>query len=297
MVVTSESVVLKTEFPGMSVWHRGKVRDIYDLGDRLLMVATDRISAYDVVLPNGIPGKGRVLTQLSVWWLKQLEGLVPHHLISTKVEDLPPACHPFKDQLEGRITKKLKPLPVECIVRGYLSGSGWSEYQKSGTVCGEKLPSGLVESSRLPLPIFTPSTKVERGHDENISFARMGAMLGDSALAERVREVSLAIYQKACELAEPKGFIIADTKFEFGTDSAGRLVLIDEVLTPDSSRFWPKDQYQPGRPQPSFDKQLVRDYLTSISWNQQPPAPVLPEEIVKKTSEKYEEAYRRLTSP
>lgn len=295
-MMTTESVVLQTDFPGVPVTNRGKVRDLYDLGDRLLMVATDRISAFDVILPTGIPGKGRVLTQLSAWWFGQMADIVPHHLISTKTSDLPEAFQPYQGLLEGRImiVKKVIPLPVECIVRGYLSGSGWMEYQQHGTVCGQSLPKGLVESSKLAEPIFTPSTKAQKGHDENISFERMVEILGNQAVADRVRQTSLKVYQRGCRLAEAKGIIIADTKMEMGLAEGGML-LIDEVLTPDSSRFWPQDRYRAGQPQPSYDKQFVRDYLLSMKWNKQPPAPALPDEIVRKTTEKYQEAFQRLT--
>jgi len=296
-MISLAPVVLKTEFPGLPAINRGKVRDLYDLGDRLLLVATDRISAFDVVLPTGIPGKGRVLTQLSTWWFQQMTGVTPHHLISTKTEDLPKEFQPYRTQLEGRImiAKKVKPLPVECIVRGYLSGSGWLEYQKTGTVCGQALPKGLTESARLEWPIFTPSTKAEKGHDENISFEKMVEILGNETLAKKVRDIALAVYQRGCDLAEPNGIIIADTKMEMGLMGT-ELILIDELLTPDSSRFWPKDQYRAGTSQPSFDKQFVRDYLLSIKWNKQPPAPALADDIVRKTSEKYQEALTRLTA-
>lgn len=293
----NEKVVMKTEFPDLPQPRRGKVRDIYDLGDKLLIVATDRISAFDVVLPNGIPGKGKVLNQISRHWFEQTRDIIPNHLISTEVDDYPQAFRKHRDVLEGRsmLVKKTKPLPVECIVRGYLSGSGWNEYQRGSSVCGIPLPSGLVESSRLEEPIFTPSTKAEEGqHDENITFEKTTEILGRD-LAERVREVSIALYNRAREIAETKGIIIADTKFEFGIDEdSGELILIDEALTPDSSRFWPNDGYQPGRSQSSFDKQFVRDYLTSIKWNKKPPAPSLPSEIIEKTTEKYIEALERL---
>ncbi len=291
------SIVTKTEFTGLPVPKRGKVRDIYDLGDKLLIVATDRISAFDVVLPNGIPQKGRVLNQVSKYWFGKTRDIVPNHLISTEVSDYPEVLWKHRDVLEGRsmMVKKARPLPVECIVRGYLSGSGWKEYQMSQSVCGIPLQSGLVESSKLEKPIFTPSTKAEEGqHDENISFEKTVQILGRD-LAERVREISIALYSRARNIAEGKGIIIADTKFEFGIDKdSGELILIDELLTPDSSRFWPKDEYEPGRPQRSFDKQFVRDYLISIGWNQKPPAPYLPADVIEKTTEKYIEALRRL---
>lgn len=291
-------IVIKTEFPELSTPKRGKVRDIYDLGDKLLIVATDRISAFDVVLPDGIPQKGRVLNQVSKYWFGKTRDIIPNHLISTDIDDYPEPIRKHRDILEGRsmMVKKARPLPVECIVRGYLSGSGWKEYQRSRSVCMIPLPAGLVESSKLKEPIFTPSTKAEEGqHDENISFEKTVEILGKD-LAERVREISIALYSRARDIAEGKGIIIADTKFEFGIDKdSGELILIDELLTPDSSRFWPKDEYEPGRPQRSFDKQFVRDYLTSIGWDQKPPAPSLPPDVIEKTTEKYIEALRRLT--
>jgi phosphoribosylaminoimidazole-succinocarboxamide synthase len=294
-------VVLETRLEGLQLKGKGKVRDIYDLGDFLLIVATDRISAFDVVLPNGIPGKGAVLTQLSAFWfhrLSEYEDILWNHFITADVADFPQSCHRHRSVLEGRsmLVRKAAPLPMECIVRGYLSGSGWADYQRSGEICGQTLPKGLVESQKLPAPIFTPSTKAEAGtHDTNISFTAMESLIG-SDVAKLVREVSLKIYQRASEYAESKGIIIADTKLEFGLDpSSGQPMLIDEVLTPDSSRFWPRSDYAPGRSQPSFDKQFVRDYLTSIKWNKQPPAPVLPDEVVRQTSERYREAFRLLT--
>lgn len=288
-------VILKTEFESLGPKISGKVRDIYDLGEHLLLVATDRISAFDVVLSQGIPGKGFVLTQMSVFWFDLIwnkEKIVPHHLVSTDVSDFPKACHRYKDVLSGRsmLVKKALPLPVECIVRGYLSGSGWKEYQKKGTVCEEELPKGLLESGRLPQAIFTPSTKATQGHDINISFEKMKSSV-DPSLADKVKTLSLQIYQTASALSEKKGIIIADTKLEFGLDvKTQEVLLIDEVLTPDSSRFWPEKFYSPGKPQPSFDKQFVRDYLDSISWDHLPPAPPLPSDIIEKTSEKYFEA-------
>lgn len=295
----SGPLVQETNFEGLGPKKSGKVRDIYDLGDALLLVATDRISAFDVVLPDGIPGKGYVLTQLSrFWfeWLGSVEKHFGHHLISTDIEKFPKACHRFKDSLEGRsmLVKKAKPLPVECIVRGYLSGSGWKEYRESGKICGMPLPSGLTESEKLPEPIFTPSTKAAEGHDENISFDRMKEMTGET-LAVEAKSMSLAIYKRASEFARSRGIIIADTKLEFGEDyRTGRLFLIDEVLTPDSSRFWPADGYVSGRPQASFDKQFVRDYLDSLHWDHRPPAPNLPKDVIQKTSDKYFEALERL---
>jgi phosphoribosylaminoimidazole-succinocarboxamide synthase len=294
-------VVLETRLEGLQRKGKGKVRDIYDLGDFLLIVATDRISAFDVVLPNGIPGKGAVLTQLSAFWfhrLSEYEDILWNHFITADVADFPQSCHRHRSVLEGRsmLVRKAAPLPMECIVRGYLSGSGWADYQRSGEICGQTLPKGLVESQKLPAPIFTPSTKAEAGtHDTNISFTAMESLIG-SDVAKLVREVSLKIYQRASEYAESKGIIIADTKLEFGLDpSSGQPMLIDEVLTPDSSRFWPRSDYAPGRSQPSFDKQFVRDYLTSIKWNKQPPAPSLPDEVIRQTSERYREAFRLLT--
>jgi len=293
-----KDVLLETRLPNVPLYKRGKVRDLYDLGDHLLIVATDRISAFDVVLPTGIPGKGRILTQISRYWFSVTRDLVPNHLLSTEVEDFPAVLTPYREILAGRsmLVKKAKPLPVECIVRGYLAGSGWKEYQASGTVCGITLPPGLQESARLEEPIFTPSTKAEGGaHDENIPFERTVALLGRD-LAEQVKGLSLALYRRAREVAERKGILIADTKFEFGIEEGdGRLLLIDELLTPDSSRFWPKDAYVPGRSQQSFDKQFVRDYLESIGWDKRPPAPPLPDEIVRKTAERYAEALARLT--
>jgi phosphoribosylaminoimidazole-succinocarboxamide synthase len=273
------------------------VRDIYDLGDKLLIVATDRISAFDVVLPNAVPEKGKVLTQISKYWFAQTRGIIPNHLISADVADYPAECRRHAAVLEGRsmLVKKTEPLPVECIIRGYLSGSGLKEYQATGSVSGIKLPSGLTEASRLPEPIFTPSTKAEVGeHDVNIDFETVVKLVG-KGIAVTVRDTALAVYRRACELAEPKGIIIADTKMEFGIYQ-GDVILIDEVLTPDSSRFWPKNGYQVGVSQKSFDKQFVRDYLLSLTWNQKPPAPVLPEDVVRKTSEKYLEVLRMLTS-
>jgi phosphoribosylaminoimidazole-succinocarboxamide synthase len=281
--------------PGLSLWRRGKVRDVYDLGDRLLIVATDRISAFDVVLPSGIPAKGIVLTQLSLFWFDLLGHVVPHHVVSADVSEYPADLRRHRDQLEGRsmIVHKTVPLPVECVVRGYLVGSGWKDYRATGSVCGNPLPAGLQESQRLDPPLFTPSTKAEAGHDENISFAQVEAALGSPRAAE-VRDVSLEIYRRARAHAEERGIILADTKFEFGVRD-GRLVWIDEALTPDSSRFWPRDGYAPGRGQPSFDKQYVRDYLETLAWDKSPPGPALPAEVVQRTRDKYLEAYARLT--
>jgi len=290
-------VLLRTEFKEISILHRGKVRDIYDLGKHLLIVATDRISAFDVVLPDGIPHKGRVLNQISAHWFKTLEDIVTHHMVTTELEGFPGIPRAVGEKLRGRamVVKKAKSLPVECIVRGYLSGSGWNEYQEKGSVSGIPLPAGLKESQKLPAPLFTPSTKAQVGvHDENIDFAAATRELGKK-LAEEVRSASLQIYQKAAAVAEKKGIIIADTKFEFGLGEGGKLILIDEALTPDSSRFWPADGYVPGGAQKSFDKQFVRDYLLSIRWDKKPPAPNLPAEVIQRTSEKYREAFERLT--
>jgi phosphoribosylaminoimidazole-succinocarboxamide synthase len=282
---------------GLRLFNRGKVRDIYDLGDNLLLVATDRISAFDVILPTLIPGKGKILTALSEFWFGIIKDIIPNHLITTRFDHFPATCLPHRDRLEGRsmLVKKSTPAPVECIVRGYLTGSGWKDYQNTGTVCGIPLPKSLVEASRLGQPIFTPSTKAAIGaHDINISFDDMVAKLGKKS-AEAMRDASTAIYQRASELAEKKGIIIADTKFEFGFE-ADQVILIDEVLTPDSSRFWPADGYRPGKTPDSFDKQFVRDYLLNLPWDMKSPPPQLPPEIVKKTQEKYAEALRRLTA-
>ena len=287
--------VLQLDLPGIKKIKSGKVREIFDLGDRLLLVASDRISAFDVIMPNGIPQKGAVLTQISFFWFDRFVSLVPNHLLA-KANDPPPKnLQPFADKLARRtmIVKKAKPLAIECIVRGYLSGSGWKEYKKSQTVCGIKLPGGLTESAELPEPIFTPSTKAEAGHDENISFEEACKIVGKD-LATQASDLSLKIYKAGRDYARQRGIIIADTKFEFGI-SDGKLILIDEVLTPDSSRFWPADQYQPGKGQPSFDKQFVRDYLETLDWNKTPPGPVLPADVVAKTSAKYLDAYERLT--
>jgi phosphoribosylaminoimidazole-succinocarboxamide synthase len=272
----------------------GKVRDIYELPDQLLIVATDRISAFDVVMPNGIPDKGRVLTQISAFWFGLLADAVPNHLISTALKDLPDDCQ--DEEIEGRfmLCRKCKVVPIECVVRGYLAGSGWKEYKESGTVCGIALPEGLKQCSELPEPIFTPSTKAQRGHDENISFDQAAGLVGLEMMT-RLRDRSLELYKTGRAYAAERGIILADTKFEWGTDDRGELRLIDEVLTPDSSRFWPADQYKPGRDQPSFDKQFVRDYLDKIKFNRTPPGPVLPADIVQKTRAKYIEAYTRLT--
>ena len=292
----SESVALNTDFKDLTLLSRGKVRDIYDLNDMLLIVATDRISAFDVILPNGIPYKGKVLSQMSAYWFEVMGELTPHHLISIDTKDFPSVCQKYESSLKGRsmLVKKAKPLPVECVVRGYLAGSGWEEYQDGGSICGIPIKEGLKESSQLEKPIFTPATKAELGdHDENITFEKTKEIVGDK-LAERLKEVSLALYKRGSTMARKKGIIISDTKFEFGLLNED-LILIDEVLTPDSSRFWPEDEYEPGRSQKSFDKQFVRDYLLTLTWDKTPPGPNLPEEIIKKTSERYLEAFRRLT--
>ena len=291
-----DTVLLRTDFPDLELYASGKVRDVYRLGqEHLLFVATDRISAFDCVLASGIPHKGRVLTQISLFWFEFLGGLVPNHLVTAEVDRYPAAVHKYADQLQGRSMMVVRGdmVPVECVVRGYLSGSAWKEYKASGRVCGIELPAGLQESDPLPEPIFTPATKAVTGHDENISFEQMARLVG-SELSRKLRDLSLQIYGKAAAYARQKGIIIADTKFEFGSTPAG-ITLADEVLTPDSSRFWPADKYQPGRAQDSFDKQYVRDYLEEIRWNKQPPAPALPPEVARKTSEKYVEAYRWLT--
>jgi phosphoribosylaminoimidazole-succinocarboxamide synthase len=295
MATQTNEPLLHCELPGIKKIKSGKVRDIFDLGDRLLFVASDRISAFDCIMPNGIPRKGEVLTQISYFWFAQNEGFQPNHLISRAGQPLPPALQPFGAQLTRRamVVKKAQPLAIECVVRGYLAGSGWKEYREQQTVCGIRLPLGLKESSELPEPIFTPATKAETGHDENISFEQAARIVGQD-IAERARTASLKIYNFARDYARKRGIIIADTKFEFGLLD-GQLILIDEVLTPDSSRFWPADQYLPGKGQPSFDKQFVRDYLETLDWNKTPPAPALPPEVVARTSAKYLEAYERLT--
>jgi phosphoribosylaminoimidazole-succinocarboxamide synthase len=287
--------LLQIDLPGIPKIRSGKVRELFDLGDAFLMVATDRISAFDCIMPNGIPRKGEVLTQISHFWFEKFATLVPNHLLAKPGDPLPTALLPFRELLDRRsmIVKRAKPLAIECVVRGYLSGSGWKEYQQSQTVCGIKLPEGLTESAQLPEPIFTPATKAETGHDENISFARAVEIVG-ADVAEQARAFSLQLYRAACAHAHDRGIIIADTKFEFGMFE-GKLILIDEVLTPDSSRFWPADSYEAGGGQPSFDKQFLRDYLERIHWNKQPPAPPLPDYVVQKTQEKYLEAYLRLT--
>ena len=287
-------ILLKTNLPGFALHGRGKVRDIYRVGGDLLIVATDRISAFDYILASGIPDKGRVLTQLSLFWFDFLRDVMPNHLLATRVEDFPEGLHPFANQLQGRsmLVKRAKMIEVECVARGYISGSGWKDYKATGAVCGMPLPAGLAESGRLPEPIFTPASKAESGHDENISFENVVNSIGRE-LAEKLRFLTLDIYSRAAAYAESKGILIADTKFEFGLVD-DQLVLADEVLTPDSSRFWPMDKYKAGGAQQSFDKQYVRDFLESIQWNKRPPAPSLPPEVAERTSEKYKEAYRML---
>jgi phosphoribosylaminoimidazole-succinocarboxamide synthase len=287
--------ILQLDLPGIKKVRSGKVREVYDLGESFLLVASDRISAFDVIMPNGIPRKGEVLTQISHFWFEKFADLVPNHLLAKANDPLPANLQPYAAQLARRsmIVKKAKPLAIECIVRGYLSGSGLKEYKKSQTVCGIQLPAGLVDSSELPEPIFTPSTKAEAGHDENISFEEACKIVGTD-LATQARDLSLKIYKAGRDYAKQRGIIIADTKFEFGLFE-GKLILIDEVLTPDSSRFWPADKYAPGRGQPSFDKQFVRDYLETLTWDKTPPGPTLPAEVVAKTSATYLEAYERLT--
>jgi phosphoribosylaminoimidazole-succinocarboxamide synthase len=286
--------LFQTDLPGIPLLARGKVRDIYDLGDSLLIVATDRLSAFDVVIPTPIPDKGKVLTQLSVFWFEKLHGIVPNHILTAT--DFTGDLAPYATELAGRsmLVKRTEPIPIECVVRGYLSGSGWKDYQKTGKVCGIPLAAGLTESAQLPEPIFTPSTKATTGHDENISFEEAATTIGES-LALRLRDVSIEIYKRAAAYAAARGIIIADTKFEFGLGPGQELIWIDEALTPDSSRFWPADEYVPGRAQPSFDKQYVRDYLERIGWNKQPPAPALPAEVVAATRARYREAYERIT--
>jgi phosphoribosylaminoimidazole-succinocarboxamide synthase len=293
--VILETVILHTDLPGIEKHAQGKVRDVYRVDGHLLIVATDRISAFDYILPTGIPDKGRVLTQLSIFWFDFLRDVTPTHFLTANVDEYPAALRPFRSQLEGRsmLVKRAQMVEIECVARGYLAGSGWKEYQAHGTVCGIPLPAGLRESDRLPAPIFTPSTKAQSGHDENISFATMCSMVG-AELGARLRDLTLQIYSRAAAYAETKGVIIADTKFEFGFVN-GELVLGDEVLTPDSSRFWPAESYRPGGAQLSYDKQYVRDYLESIHWDKKPPAPPLPDEVAAKTSEKYRQAYQVLT--
>ena len=290
-----EQILLATEYKDLKLFRRGKVRDVYDLGERLLIVSSDRISCFDVVLPSGIPYKGKVLTALSLFWFDFIKGIVPHHLITADVNEYPKELQKHKKELQGRsmLVLKTKPLPVECVVRGYLSGSGWKEYKEKQSVCGIKLPGGLKESDKLPTIIFTPSTKENKGHDINVDQKYVEMQIGKE-VADKILRLSIEIYSAASDYALKKGIIIADTKFEFGLCN-DELVLIDEILTPDSSRFWPKDHYKPGQGQPSFDKQFVRDYLETLDWDKNPPAPKLPEDIIKKTSEKYLDVYKKLT--
>lgn len=293
--MANNDTLLSLDLPGIKKLRSGKVRELFDLGDSYLMVASDRISAFDVIMPNGIPRKGEVLTQISHFWFEKFASLVPNHLLAKAHDPLPAQLQPYADKIARRsmIVKKAKPLAVECIVRGYVVGSGWKDYQKTGAICGIKLPAGLKESSELVEPIFTPSTKAETGHDENISFAEAEKIVG-AEVARQARDLSLKIYTAARAYARERGIIIADTKFEFGLFD-GKLILIDEVLTPDSSRFWPADQYAPGKSQPSFDKQFVRDYLETLDWDKTPPGPRLPDDVVAKTAAKYLEAYEKLT--
>jgi phosphoribosylaminoimidazole-succinocarboxamide synthase len=294
-LLLSTAPLLNTELEGLTLHRRGKVRDVYEIDDRLLIVATDRISAFDYVLGSGIPDKGKVLTQLSGFWFDRMGDLVPHHLISMDVQAFPEPARRHADQLRGRtmLVRKTDPVPIECVARGYLSGSGWKEYQQTERVCGIALPPGLRESDRLPAPIFTPATKAESGHDVNISEEEAARLVG-ADLVSRLKKLTLEIYSRGVAHAESKGIVIADTKFEFGL-AGNEIVLIDEVLTPDSSRFWPRDQYEPGHGQPSFDKQYVRDYLEAIKWNKQPPVPSLPDDVIRRTREKYIDAFRLLT--
>lgn len=295
--MNKETPLLTTNLPQLNLYNRGKVRDIYEINDHLLIVTTDRISAFDVVLPNGIPYKGKVLTALSEFWFQYTSDIIENHLITTHLDQMNNSnIMQYKDILQGRsmLVKHVKVIPVECVIRGYLAGSGWAEYQKTQSVCGIKLPSGLKESDKLPEPIFTPATKATTGHDENISFANVIDLIG-RRLAEELKEKSINIYLKASDYARNRGIIICDTKFEWGITKDNNTILIDEVLTPDSSRFWPLEDYKPGKPQPSYDKQFIRDYLESLHWNKTPPAPSLPQEIIQKTSEKYLNAYKTLT--
>jgi phosphoribosylaminoimidazole-succinocarboxamide synthase len=296
MADSTPACLLETKIDAYPLWRRGKVRDVYDLGDRLLIVATDRLSAFDVILPTGIPGKGALLTQISLFWFQLLRDVVPNHVLTSDVGEYGPRLAPYRDQLEGRsmIVDKTEVVPIECVVRGYLAGSGWKDYRSTGRVCGIALPAGLRESERLERPLFTPSTKAEQGqHDENIDFAAVERQIGAARAAE-IRDVSLRIYERARTHAEQRGILLADTKFEFGVKD-GRLIWVDEALTPDSSRFWPADGYQPGRGQPSFDKQYVRDYLEGLHWDKRPPGPELPPDVVAGTRAKYHEAFARLS--
>lgn len=287
--------VMETNIKGAKLLRRGKVRDVYEVGDRLLIIATDRVSAFDVVLPNGIEGKGKILSRLSLYWFDLMQDLIENHVVASEVREYPDELLSYAEVLEGRsmLVKKARPMPVECIVRGYLSGSGWKEYKKEGTVCGIRLPQGLDESAKLDEPIFTPSTKADEGHDINISFDQMTGIIGKET-AEKLRDVSLSVYKKARDMAEGKGIIIADTKMEFG-EFEGRIILIDELLTPDSSRFWSLRDYEPGKSQDSYDKQIIRDYLLTLDWDQSYPGPMLPDHVVEKTIDRYREIYRIIT--
>lgn len=293
----SQTALYTTDFPALTLWRRGKVRDVYDLGTMLLFVASDRISAYDVIMDDPVPGKGEVLTAFSLFWFERLRHIVPNHLITADVDQYPEECAPYREELRGRsmLVRKTRPLAIECVARGYLAGSGWKEYQRDRTVCGIPLPDGLQQSSRLPEPIFTPATKAEQGHDMNITFDEAVAIVGHD-IAGRARDLTLQLYTEASRTAEQRGIIIADTKFEFGLDESGELILIDEALTPDSSRFWLASSYEPGKEQQNFDKQFLRDYLDSINWDHNPPPPRLPEEVVMMTSRKYREALEHLTA-
>jgi phosphoribosylaminoimidazole-succinocarboxamide synthase len=295
--MNSSATVLQTSFPDLRLLRRGKVRDVYEVDDdRLLILATDRLSAFDCVLPTPIQRKGEVLTAMSKFWFGKLNHITPNHLITTEIEEMPDVVKQYGDDLRGRsmLVKRTEVFPVECVVRGYLAGSGWKDYQATGEVCGHRLPEGLLESSQLPTPIFTPATKAESGHDENISEDRVKEILGEE-ITNHLRETSLRLYKEASEYAHEQGIIIADTKFEIGKDKDGQIILVDEVLTPDSSRFWSVDKYEPGKSQPSFDKQFVRDYLETLDWDKRPPAPALPDEIAKATTTRYLEAYKLLT--
>lgn len=296
MIPHTTATVHTTEFPDLNLWRRGKVRDVYDMGNELLIVATDRISAYDVIMDQPIPGKGIILTSLSLWWFDRLKDIVPNHLIASDVDDYPEVCRQYRDQLEGRsmLVKKTAPYPVECVARGYLAGSGWREYQEGGSVCGVELPEGLRRADRLPETIFTPATKAEEGHDENITFERGAEIVGGETM-ERLRDLTIAIYEHGSRIAAEQGIIIADTKFEFGLDDNGVITLIDEVLTPDSSRFWLAAEYAPGKEPVNFDKQYLRDWLDTLDWDKNPPPPTLPEEVIRGTAERYEEALSILT--
>jgi phosphoribosylaminoimidazole-succinocarboxamide synthase len=289
-------VLTTTSLPSIGRVASGKVRDVYSVGNDLLIIATDRISAFDCILPQGIPGKGRVLTRMSLFWFDFLRSVVPNHVITADVNAYPPELLPYRDQIEGRsmLVKRCRMEPIECVARGYISGSGWKDYQATGAICGIRLPAGLRESDKLPQPMFTPATKAQSGHDENIPF-EAAERIGGRQTAALLRDLTLRVYSKAAEYAESRGIILADTKFEFGWSRSGELLLADEVLTPDSSRFWLREEYAPGRPQKSFDKQFVRDYLETLDWNKQPPAPSLPQEVIDKTAEKYQDAYARLT--